>query len=196
MPVFLRKNQTAIQKGKRIIIWIVLGALFGIWLATSVSNDQFKSIFSYLMIFILAIVLVKPKRWLQASDMAFQLPWYLELPIYLAIGFYAGFIQMGMGVIFLLVTVLIARYDLIDANAIKNIAVTLLTIIALIIFHCKGMLNWKVGLTIAIGQASGGWIAARFATTSPKASLWAYRLLIFVIILALVKLFNLHQIIL
>ena len=193
LPIFLKNNQPAIRKGKRILIWILIGSVFGIWLAVSVSNEQFKTVFSYLMLVILGIVLVKPKRWLQSTDLDYELPIVIEAIVYLAIGFYAGFIQMGMGIIFLAVTVLIARYDLIDANAIKNIAVFLLTIIAIIIFHNQGMLDWKIGLTIAIGQASGGWTAARFATNNPKANLWAYRILILVLIFAIIKLFDLHQ---
>lgn len=196
VPVFLKNNQAAIQKGKRILLWILIGACFGIWLAVSVSNAQFKTVFSYLMLVVLMVLLIKPKRWLQKTKLDYQMPIVLEVLLYLAIGFYAGFIQMGMGIWFLVVTVLIAKYDLIDANAIKNIAVLLLTVIAIIIFHFKGMLDWKIGLTIAIGQASGGWVAAHFATTSPKASLWAYRLLILVIIFAVIKLFNLHEYIL
>ena len=192
-PFFLKHNQTALRKGKRIILWIILGSLLGIWIATIVSNDQFKTIFSYLMILILGIVLIKPKRWLMSSDMNYALPVFLEMIVYLGIGFYAGFIQMGMGVIFLVVTVLIAKYDLIDANAIKNIAVLFLTIVAIVIFHMQGMLDWKIGLTIAVGQASGGWVAARFATQNPKANVWAYRLLIVVILFGLVKLFGLHE---
>lgn len=193
VPIFLKKNKAAIRKGWRIITWITLGALIGIWLAVSISNAQFKTIFSYLMIVILLVVLIKPKRWMRPTDLDFNLPWLVEMILYLGIGFYAGFIQMGMGILFLLVTVLIAKYDLIDANAIKNISVTILTIIALIIFHINGFLDWKVGLTIAIGQASGGWIAARFATQHKQAGLWAYRILVFVIILAILKLFNVHQ---
>ena len=193
VPLFIKNNKTAIRRGWRIIVWIVLGSFLGIWVAVSISNEQFRAAFSYLMIVILIIILVKPSRWLRPTDQNYNLPILIEMVAYLSIGFYAGFIQMGMGIIFLMVTVLMARYDLIDANAIKNIAVTALTIIALIMFHVKGFLDWKVGLTIAIGQATGGWIAARFATRHPKATLWAYRILILVIILAILKLFNLHS---
>ena len=193
VPLFIKKNSPAIRRGWRIILWIVLGSLVGIWVAVSISNEQFRMIFSYLMILILVIVLVKPSRWLRPTDHSYKLPLIIEMLAYLSIGFYAGFIQMGMGIIFLIVTVLLARYDLIDANAIKNIAVTVLTVIALIIFHVKGFLDWKVGLTIAIGQATGGWTAARFATQHPKAAIWAYRILILVIILAILKLFNIHS---
>jgi uncharacterized membrane protein YfcA len=142
------------------------------------------------MIAMLVVILVNPKRWLRASDLDWQMPWYLMVPVFLILGFYGGFIQMGMGVFFLAVMVLIARYDLIDSNAIKNVVVALYTAVVLVIFHLKGMVVWPIGLTIAIGQASGGWLAGRFATRIPGASRWAYRLLILVVIVSIFKLFG------
>ncbi len=192
-PVFWRKRKQAILRGKYIILWIVIGAIPGIIMAVLVSNQQFKTIFSYLMLILLCVVLIKPSRWLRETDTTYQLNRYIFIPLFLSIGFYAGFIQMGMGVIFLTVMVLLAKYDLIDSNAIKNVVVTLLTLLAIFIFQWNGMIDWKVGLTIAIGQSLGGWVSAHFATRFVNASLWAYRILVFMMILAVVKLFNLHH---
>jgi hypothetical protein len=56
-------------------------------------------------------------------------------PGFLALGFYGGFIQMGMGIFFLAARVLAARFRLIDANAMKGFIIAAFTLIALLIFH-------------------------------------------------------------
>ncbi|MCB0654820.1 MAG: sulfite exporter TauE/SafE family protein [Saprospiraceae bacterium] len=187
---FWQHNHKAILRARWWILIIFIGAIVGVWLATRVSNEQFRTIFSYLMVAMLLVIIINPKRWLRQSDMVWQMPWYLSIPIFFSLGFYGGFIQMGMGVFFLAVMVLVARYDLIDSNAIKNVVVALYTAVVLLVFHLKGMVVWPVGLIIAVGQATGGWLAGRFATRIPGANKWAYRLLIVVVIASIFKLFG------
>ncbi len=187
---FWKHNHQAIERARWWILIIFCGAMVGVWVATAVSNEVFKQIFSYLMIGMLVVTLINPKRWLRTSDLEWKMPWMLSIPIFFILGFYGGFIQMGMGVFFLAVMVLVARYDLIDSNAIKNVVVVLYTAVVLVIFHLKGLVDWPVGLVIAIGQATGGWLAARFATRIPAANRWAYWLLIAVVVLSIFKLFG------
>jgi hypothetical protein len=48
-----------------------------------------------------------------------------------------------------------------------------------------------MGGIIAVGQGTGGYLAARYASRYKNANLWAYRLLVIIIILALLRLFGL-----
>ena len=46
---------------------------------------------------------------------------------------------------------------------------------------------------IVIGAGmTGGWAAAHFASKYEKADVWAYRLLVVIVILAILKIFNIH----
>jgi hypothetical protein len=116
---------------------------------------------------------------------------FLAFPLLLALGFYGGFIQMGMGVFYLAILVLGMRYPLIEANAIKIVAVTLYTAAILLIFQYKGLIDWKIGLLMASGQFLGGWMTAQYASRSDKANIWAFRVLVFVVLLSLLSLFEL-----
>ena len=136
---------------------------------------------------------VKPKRWLRETDTSRQANPWIAIPLYLALGFYSGFIQMGMGVFFLAVMVLYAHYSLIDANAVKLVVVALNTLLVIIIFQFQGLISWHIGLLMAVGQTAGGYLTAHYASRYPHANVWAHRLLIIVVILAIVKMFNLHQ---
>ncbi len=190
---FYKNGKLNIERSKLVIALIVLGAVAGVFTATWVSSEQFIEVFRFLLVAMLFVILVKPKRWLQKSDPSKQVNYWIAIPLYLALGFYGGFIQMGMGVFFLATMVLVARYDLIEANAVKGFVVALYTILVVAIFQWKGLIDWRIGMTLAVGQGLGGWLAARFASQYPKADVWAYRLLVTVVILAIVKLFKLHE---
>lgn len=173
----------------QIVLICSLGAVVGIWLSLMVDNSTFRTIFRYLLVLMLIVVLVRPKRWLQASSARPAIPPYLSIPLYFLLGIYGGFIQMGMGVFFLAITVLIARYEIIQANVIKGLVVALYTTLAVAIYASRGLIDWRIGLLMAFGQTVGGYLTARFAANDPRAGLWAYRLLIVVIVAAILRAF-------
>ena len=136
--------------------------------------------------------MVKPKRWLIQTDLNRIPNLWFAIPFFLAIGFYGGFIQMGMGVFFLAAMVLGARFSIMESNAVKSFVVGLYTIFVVAIFQWQGLIDWKYGLIIASGQMVGGWFTATYASRYKSADLWAYRLLVVVIIVAIIKVFNFH----
>ena len=187
---FIKNKKVPFDKSKSMIVWMTLGAIIGVFIAINISNEQFKVIFKYLLVLFFFIVLIKPKKWLRKTSDYRNLPMYATIPMYLALGLYGGFIQMGMGIFFLAVTVLLMGYNLIESNAVKNLVVFIYHIIVVAIFHWQGLINWQIGGIIGIGQMAGGYLAAQFASTYPNAELWAYRLLVLVIVLAILSVFN------
>ncbi len=187
---FYKNGRLKIGKHKLLLICCFIGAMFGVYTAIQISNEDFREVFKYLMIAVFMVLLVKPKRWLNPPDSDAKLNPWLAVPLFLILGFYGGFIQMGMGVFFLFITVLVGKYNLIDANAIKGFTVLLYSAVVLAIFHWKGLVDWKAGSIIAFGQLIGAYFAANFASKFPKADLWAYRFLVIIVILAILKLFG------
>lgn len=188
------KNGKLDIKGSGLYIGLtVLGAIVGILVAIWVSNEQFLQVFKFLLIAMFIVILVRPKRWLRETDVTKKPPLWLAIPMFLGIGFYGGFIQMGMGIVFLAVMVLVAHYSLIDANVLKSTVVAIYTLLAIAIFQYKGLIDWKIGLIMALGQTIGGYYTAVFASRYKHANIWAHRVLVVVVILALVKMLNLHQ---
>lgn len=90
-----------ITKSRHIIILTIIGAIMGVYTATIVSNAQFLTVFKYLLIVMLLVVLINPERWLIEAGIK-KLPHWISVPAFLLLGFYGGFIQMGMGIFFLL----------------------------------------------------------------------------------------------
>ncbi len=188
---FYKNGKLHLEGSKRYIIPTVIGAILGVWAAVYVSNEQFKTVFSYLMVGMLFVILIKPKRWLRETDIKNPPSLLIAIPLFLALGFYGGFIQMGMGVFYLATMVLVAKYNIIDSNALKVFVVAIYTVVVVAIFQYKGMIDWSVGLLLAIGQTAGGWFTANYASKYKDADVWAYRLLVAVVIFGILKLFKL-----
>jgi len=186
---FQKHGKLKIAAGSPYLWPLLAGAFVGIYLATIVSNEQFLVVFKVLMIVMLFVVLVKPQRWLAQKTELKKTNYWLVIPFFFLLGIYAGFIQMGMGVFFLAAMVLGAKFELMEANALKIFAVAILTTIALAVFAWKGMVDWKVGGLVAIGQGAGGWAGGYYGSKYASASIWAYRILVFVVIGVLIKLF-------
>lgn len=188
---FYRNDKLDLGKSGLYIALTIIGSLAGIYAAVVVSSEAFMIIFRYLLIVMLFVILVKPKRWLRIDTDARKLPLWVSIPVFLAMGFYGGFIQMGMGIFFLAAMVLVARYNLIDSNAVKGVVIAVYTTLAVVIFAWQGLIDWKIGGLMAIGQMAGGYLTARFAATDPRAGKWAYRVLVVVVVVAVVHTFGL-----
>lgn len=187
--VFYKNGKLNLSSTKKYVYPIFIGAIAGAILALNVSNEQFRAVFRFMMVFMLVAVLVKPKRWLRKTDADYKPTWYIYWPLLLALGFYGGFIQMGMGVFFLIIMVLGMRLNIIEGNALKSFVIALYTLVIIFLFHYQGLIDWKLGGIMAIGQTIGGYLTARFASKSKWADQIAYYVLIVVLILAVGKLF-------
>ena len=188
--VFYKNGKLDFKESKLIILLISVGALIGVYVATHISNDQFREVFKYLMISMLLIILIRPKRWLTANNVSIAQPTILTAPLFIALGFYGGFIQMGMGIFCLALFVLVSKYDIITANALKAFVVFFYSIFVIAIFHYNGLIDWQAGSILAIGQMIGGYVTAQFASKYKNADVWAYRVLVIIVILVILRLFG------
>lgn len=191
MTGFAGKREIQYKKYWPFIVPVILGAIIGTFVATRVTHAQFMGVFRFLMLVMLVVILVNPQRWLIAQAKKSVLPRWLEWPVMLALGFYGGFIQMGMGVFYLAVLVLVARLPMIESNTIKALSVGIFTAVALGIFAISGQVTWSIGLIMGTAQFLGGWIAAHYASKVPGASKIAYGVLVVAVSLSIFKLFGL-----
>lgn len=190
MTGFAGKRKMQISHYWSYILPVVFGAIIGIIVATKVTHEQFMWVFKALMIVMLIVTLFHPERWLIVKPEKPLIPRWMEYPVMLLLGFYGGFIQMGMGIFYLAVLVLVTRLPMIESNTIKAISVALFTLIAVIIFSFSGMVVWSIGVVMGVAQFLGGWMAAHYAAKIPGASVVAYYVLLAAVSLSLLKLFD------
>ncbi len=186
---FVKNDKLDLAKSKWPIILSFAGAICGVILVLQLDNEFFFAIYRYLLLVMLLVILINPKRWFNESTKLPQHKTY-TLPLFFVLGFYGGFIQMGMGVFFLISTVVIMKYNFVRANALKTVIVASYTIVVICIFHYNGLVDWRIGATIGIGQAIGGYFAAEFLSKYPKSQYWAYAILVIMIVLVILSTFD------
>jgi uncharacterized membrane protein YfcA len=191
---YFRQGKLNFKKCQLGVILAFVGAMFGVVLALNISNEAFKIIFRYLLILMFLAVLVNPKRWIHETDLDYKMSKWISIPLFLLLGFYGGFIQMGMGLFTLIVLVLIAKLNIVEANAIKVFIIALYTLVLIFIFDYKGLIDWRIGLTFALGQGIGGYLAAYYASKYSKADVWIYRILIITVLIVILKSFGIIHI--
>ncbi|NQX87208.1 MAG: sulfite exporter TauE/SafE family protein, partial [Halioglobus sp.] len=80
----------------------------------------------------------------------------------LAVGFWGGFIQIGIGFIIMPILNRAMGLDLITTNMHKVFIIAVYTMVALVIFASQVEILWVVGLALAAGNALGGYLGAHF----------------------------------
>lgn len=138
----------------------VLGSLLGAWVATWVADAVFEFVLVVAMIGA-SVFMLLPQPKLDTRPLT---PDRLGPVIYLAmflIGVYGGFIQVGVGALFLVVLYRMLRIDLRQVNVFKVAIVLLYTLPALLIFAISDQVRWGMGLTLALGNITGAFIAVR-----------------------------------
>jgi len=140
------------------------GTLIGSKLAIDINDTAFTKILAIVMVLIVIVMVIKPK--IQINDFEEQITGkrqFWGIVSFFFIGIYGGFIQAGTGIFVLLVLSSINHLTLMKSNVIKAVVMVVYTIAALILFGLNGKLDWEIGLTLASGQALGGWYTSRWS---------------------------------
>lgn len=150
-------------------IWYVcisatVGTLIGSKLALVVDEQLFNRILAILMLLMALTMLFKSKtNVINFEERVSGKYGFWGIIAFFFVGIYGGFIQAGTGIFMLLALLNINRMTLMKSNVIKAVVTLVYTIAALILFGLSGKLNWEIGLTLASGQAVGGWFISRWS---------------------------------
>lgn len=157
---FHRMGHGNLMVSLHLAIPAVLGSLLGAWVATGVPDAVFQFVLVVAMIGA-SVFMLLPQPKLDTRPLTTD---RLGPAIYLAmfvIGVYGGFIQVGVGVLFIVVLYHMLKIDLRQVNVLKVSIVLLFTFAALLVFAFSGQVRWGMGLTLAAGNVTGAFIAAR-----------------------------------
>jgi uncharacterized membrane protein YfcA len=179
-----------IRQSYFIIPPIIIGAIIGANLAVDIPETLMRASIGTIMIGLLITMLSNPKKWLIPTDGLAKKKTPKIWLAYFGLGLYGGFIQMGFGIFFLSISVLMAKYALKDGNIMKLFTAFLMTIPSFIIFALSGSIDWVYGLTLAIGTATGARFGAKKVVQHRKANAITRKVLIAVILVAIVKMFQ------
>ena len=176
----------------------LLGAIIGAQIAVDMSDIMFKRVLAIVMMFALGLTLWNPQQKLTSvtcfqndtekrgliSSRRNQL--IITMIVFFFIGFYGGFIQVGVGFIIIATLTTIMGFNLVVTNSHKVFIAGFYTIFALIVFVINSKVCWEVGLCLAAGMGLGGWIGSHWAVT--KGEKWIRLVLSISVIVMVIKL--------
>lgn len=151
---FKTQKQGDLKVSLKLAAAAVPGAFLGAFIAAHVSNQAIKELLPAVLIFS-GIALFFPIR--KFEGLLKNSPWRVICTFFVLflIGFYGGFIQIGVGFLFMAGLRLLFGMDLVRTNAHKVVIIFLYTVPALFIFAINGEVRWLLGLVLAAGTAIG-----------------------------------------
>ena len=165
----------------------LVGVALGTWGATEIGDVTFERI--------LAVVLVMAAGWMiwhpirPPESEAAPVPegsrrWLLRLAFF-GLGCYSGFIQAGIGFLFL--ALLSANgLDLVRGNAVKVPLILAFMALAIPLFALNGLLDWTAGLILATGQFFGAKVGVHLQVLKGEA--WVRNVLTLAIVVFAIRL--------
>ena len=162
---------------------ILLGAVSGAYVATTISSEGMRRVFAFVVVLVAALVFVKPSHWLGEAEPRLHQPW--RWLVFLAAGFYGGFVQAGAGFLMLAGLVLGGGLGLVKANAAKVALILLYTPLVLVLFALADQVDLAVGLVLGVGNMTGAWISAHLAVR--KGASWIRWVLIVAALAAAIR---------
>lgn len=142
----------------------LIGSLIGAQIAVDIKGETFNKVLSFVMFAVVLLIVLKPK--LKAKELIERTTGkhlWISCTAFFFFGIYGGFLNAGLGFVLILFLHFFNHLSLIKSNATKAVIIIIYMSGALIVFILNDAINWKIGLTMAIGTSLGGWFGSRFS---------------------------------
>jgi uncharacterized membrane protein YfcA len=162
-----------------------IGSVIGAMIAVDFDKGMFNRVLAVIMIIIVLLMILKPK--MDVTNIAEQLSGkrlWISIAAFFVFGIYGGFINAGMGLIMMIWLNYFNKMDLIRTNATKVLVAGIYTVAAIVVFLVNDLIDWKIGLLLALGNMVGGWISARLSVKKGEGFVKA-GMMVMVIIMAI-----------
>ncbi len=178
---FRQEKVSRFRQSLTFALWAMPGAVVGAIVAVRISDEWFQRILGIVMIIIVISMMIPRRRGKETTPEGIK-SWWIY-PALFGIGFYGGFIQMGVGFLFMAAFYHLLRMNLVFVNMHKVVVILLYTGPTLLVFALSGNVDWVLGLSLAAGNALGAWWAAKLAVRKGE-KIIRYVLIVAVLIMA------------
>ena len=158
---FKKEKYFELKNSLKISALTLPGAILGAVLAVTISDEIFRKLLAIIMIGIFITILIPYKKQ-DRFNSHLTINWKVIIAM-TGIGFYGGFIQIGVGFMLMAALQKLMKLDLIRVNMHKVFVVFIFTIPAFLVFLFTNNINWFYGLTLSAGNSFGGWWGAKLS---------------------------------
>ena len=156
--------------GKGLVEWrahkgtvaaVFVGATAGVLLVQAVSSDALRLIIPVLLLVMAGYTVLSPR--MSDEDAHERLSARGYLPVAGGIGFYDGFFGPGTGSFFATTLVALRGVGLTRGTAQTKLFNLTCNVASVVFFAAGGKIWWGLGLCMALGSMSGGWLGSHTA---------------------------------
>ena len=182
VTAFFRRGFSDFKLSISLALAALPGAIVGALVGTEVSGQWFNRLVALVMIVVMVLMAMPEltnkqgkSKGARSKDNKSQPNENIEAPTtkrlitghlcMVGAGFWGGFIQIGVGFLFMPILHRVMGLDLVRVNMHKVFIVLSYSLVALLIFASRVEVLWIAGLCLALGNAIGGWIGANMSVS-------------------------------
>ena len=158
---FKQENYKQFDISLKLSLLTLPGSIIGALLAIKIGDELFQKILAVVMIGIIISMIIPTKKNIEENK-SNKISWQTYIAM-IFVGFYGGFIQVGVGFILMASLKYLMKLNLVHINMHKVFIVLIYTIPALLVFIVSKNINWFMGLGLAAGNMIGGWWGAKLS---------------------------------
>ncbi|MFT7458764.1 MAG: putative membrane protein YfcA [Planctomycetota bacterium] len=160
---FFRKGYSDFRLSLTLALFALPGAVAGAYLGTRLEGLWFNRTLAVIMLAVMIVMTVKKERAELTVTPVTRKRMIIGHLLMIVVGFFGGFIQIGVGFILLPILNKVLGLDLVHANMHKVFIIGAYTIVALTIFITQIELLWMLGICLAVGNSIGAWLGAHMS---------------------------------
>jgi uncharacterized membrane protein YfcA len=161
------------------------GSLIGASLLLRAEDVSLRSVVGVLLLALLPVLFLKPGLGVEAREVS-RPQLALGLVLYFGIQVLAGFFGGGTGTLIFYTLMFFFGVTIIQVAATQIVPFLVLTLSSLALFAAGGIIDYRVGLVLMAGTATGGYLGARIAIRSGNR--WVRRLFAVVVLASAARL--------
>jgi len=140
----------------------ILGGVAGTMIAVVIDDSHFQMLLAVVMVAVAIMSSMGTDPFGKPPEKPPERPGVKAFLGFTAVGFYGGFLQVGMGFIQIFSLRKYSGLDLKQVNALKSFLSFWFILISSLVFFVAGKVILELAITMALGGVLGGWLASKF----------------------------------
>ena len=159
---FKKEKYSQFRTSLKLSLLTLPGSIIGAIAAIKLSDALFQKLLAIIMIGIIISMMIPSSKTVYTGEPNKKISFWTHLSMFF-IGFYGGFIQVGVGFLLMASLHYLMKLNLVYVNMHKVFIVLVFTFPAFLVFVFTGNVNWILGLSLGAGNFLGAWWSAKIS---------------------------------